>query len=596
MNVIDRAADRLGERNPPESAAPDSFVGLTRARYFGILLLTALVVMLEGRFLTASDGVSCAFRPSMGLCLFFQYRYGMRAWFALFPAIVAGMSLTGVPFILALLNPLTRVTGCTITLAMFDRFSGVKGFTRTKAIYASFLLAPVLGTLTGSALAMGLFCAFGKAAAFFPAGARLAAGDAIGTIVLFALSISFGRANWTWPRILLVAAAASASVAGMIWLSHFVAGHERLAALPAIVPVVIGTLASFSFGTSGGAAVVAVSLAFIGGAAAANAGFFDPSASGLDPIAVSIYGALLVLAALPLGAAIDILKNERTLREGLLNSGRIAMWSFNTANRLSFIGVPPEPVIIQALRERLPMQGKADEFIAGDGIVCSLERLPSSNGEQVGILRDITVERRHESERLHSARREARLRSLRSFLEPHAMFNALAGLRGIIRSEPAAAITYVESLSRFLRRSLDAGGEVHHTLRDEFALVADFVEFRQYGSDVRFGPLPDLTLELAKITTPPGSLQVLLENAVKHGSPDDSGDLRIEVLVTALKDRCIVTVRNTGRLFKEDGAPGGLRFAREQLDATYQGNPIAKIQIKQDGPHVAAELSLPLPQ
>ncbi|MGE4336640.1 MAG: sensor histidine kinase [Pigmentiphaga sp.] len=126
----------------------------------------------------------------------------------------------------------------------------------------------------------------------------------------------------------------------------------------------------------------------------------------------------------------------------------------------------------------------------------------------------------HLQAQMAEARREAaeaRLTLLRAQLDPHMLFNTLANLQTLIATDARRAQTMLEHLTRYLRATLDGSRGPEHTLRDEFALLRDYLELMT----IRMGPRLRHSLELpdalADAVLPPLLLQPLVENAIRHG-------------------------------------------------------------------------------
>jgi hypothetical protein len=194
---------------------------------------------------------------------------------------------------------------------------------------------------------------------------------------------------------------------------------------------------------------------------------------------------------------------------------------------------------------------------------------------------------------------EARLRLLESQLEPHMLFNTLANLRALIATDPPRAIDMLDRLNAFLRATLaasrsDAQGNAH-TLRDEFARLADYLELMA----VRMGPRLRVRLELpeplADLPVPPLLLQPLVENAIRHGlEPSTRGG---EVAVRAQRQGGLLqlSVIDNGVGCDDPRGDGfGLHQVRERLRALH-GDAARLDWHSQPGVGTQVHLQLPIP-
>ena len=135
-------------------------------------------------------------------------------------------------------------------------------------------------------------------------------------------------------------------------------------------------------------------------------------------------------------------------------------------------------------------------------------------------------------ERAERARAEAELEALRAQLDPHFLFNSLNALASLIEDEPARARDFNERLARVYRYILASRGRALVLLSEEMDFVEDYLSLLH----VRFGEALRVTTKrgdspLDRRMVPPISLQVLLENAVKHNELSTSSPLEVRVVI-----------------------------------------------------------------
>jgi hypothetical protein len=131
--------------------------------------------------------------------------------------------------------------------------------------------------------------------------------------------------------------------------------------------------------------------------------------------------------------------------------------------------------------------------------------------------------------RLEKARVEAELLALKSQIDPHFLFNGLHSLAYLIPREPARAVEFTERLSDVYQYILLNRERDLVPLAEELAFALRYVGLLRirFGDAVRLRPADDLDPE--GLLVPPVSLQVLLENAVKHNRLDESTPLEITI-------------------------------------------------------------------
>jgi len=126
--------------------------------------------------------------------------------------------------------------------------------------------------------------------------------------------------------------------------------------------------------------------------------------------------------------------------------------------------------------------------------------------------------------------REAELRSLRTQIDPHFLFNCLHSISALTTADPPAARRMCVLLGGFLRDSLALGSEERITIGRELQLARRFLEIER----VRFGDRLTIeanALEDGRWLVPPLLLQPIVENAVTHGVAHvlEGGTIRISV-------------------------------------------------------------------
>jgi len=175
---------------------------------------------------------------------------------------------------------------------------------------------------------------------------------------------------------------------------------------------------------------------------------------------------------------------------------------------------------------------------------------------------------------------KARIAALSQQINPHFLFNTLASISSLIRTNPESARTLILRLSTMLRRRLRQDDDVI-TLREELASVDEYLAIEA----IRFGPQLVLERAIAEDVldryVPSMILQPIVENAIKHGIAPSIGGGRVAIRARHEDGRTIVEVEDSGpgveagRAGPAVGAaaglsPGiGLRNVRERLQVMY---------------------------
>lgn len=157
------------------------------------------------------------------------------------------------------------------------------------------------------------------------------------------------------------------------------------------------------------------------------------------------------------------------------------------------------------------------------------------------------------------------LQQLRNRLNPHFLFNALNSLNALIGHHPELAKEFVLNLSKVYRYVLEKRNENLVEVREEM----QFARHYYFLQKIRFGE--QLNLEISDGTEdvlgkiPAMSLQLLLENAVKHNEITREHPLCIRIYVKA---ECLV-IENTYRP-RTDGSSDSLGVGYESIREIYR--------------------------
>ena len=135
----------------------------------------------------------------------------------------------------------------------------------------------------------------------------------------------------------------------------------------------------------------------------------------------------------------------------------------------------------------------------------------------LGTAVDVTEREEARGQRERLLLREAELRTLRSQLHPHVIFNALNRIASLTMSDSEVARDLLVRLSRLLRAALLAGEKRVTTLAEELALIRDYLQLEGAGYGERLRFQEEIKGEKNIGGIPPLSLFSLVEGAVRRG-------------------------------------------------------------------------------
>jgi len=123
---------------------------------------------------------------------------------------------------------------------------------------------------------------------------------------------------------------------------------------------------------------------------------------------------------------------------------------------------------------------------------------------------------------------------LKSQINPHFMFNSLNVLSGLINKDIKKAQQFIDEFSMIYRYVLETIEQPVATLEKELEFMRSylFLQKIRYGENLTYAV--NINAGLLEMFLPPLSLQVVLENAIKHNIINQSKPLHIEVSSEAL--------------------------------------------------------------
>jgi two-component system LytT family sensor kinase len=161
----------------------------------------------------------------------------------------------------------------------------------------------------------------------------------------------------------------------------------------------------------------------------------------------------------------------------------------------------------------------------------------------IKIWNNARIEHRlHEQEKLLLA---AKVEALKSQINPHFLFNTLASVSSLIRSQPETARMVVQKLSGLLRK-LMRQHEQFVTLREELEAIDEYLAIEV----VRFGPrltvAKSISADTLDVVVPSMLLQPLVENAIKHGIARKVGAGHLTIRAWRERDAALIEIEDDG--------------------------------------------------
>ncbi len=195
---------------------------------------------------------------------------------------------------------------------------------------------------------------------------------------------------------------------------------------------------------------------------------------------------------------------------------------------------------------------------------------------------------RNQQQQLDTLRLEAMVKSLelktiKAHINPHFIFNALNSIRALVDENPLRARKAITELSNILRSSMQAEKDETVPLRQELAIVKDYLALEQMRFEERLQVKMDIDEETLDQPVPPMMLQTLVENAIKHGISRQMYGGEIILSCKMLNNEMKLEIINTGEFVQHTGIPKGfgIKSTQERLKLLYNGK--AHFEIKDQG-------------
>jgi LytS/YehU family sensor histidine kinase len=210
-------------------------------------------------------------------------------------------------------------------------------------------------------------------------------------------------------------------------------------------------------------------------------------------------------------------------------------------------------------------------FLFGQSLLVSVISVMSAN---VIYLKDRQRMHQVEIEKLAAENIRSQYMALKSQVDPHFLFNSLNTLNTLIPLDPERAQQYLNEMSTLLRHSL--------TQKDNISLEEELNVARSYANlmNIRYGD--SLTFEfdidnrLLGSMVVPFSLQILLENVVKHNTITNAIPLTVRIFT----EGNTLVVTNPIQPKKQPAKGEGIGL--NNLSERYKLNWNQSIEIKSD--------------
>lgn len=181
---------------------------------------------------------------------------------------------------------------------------------------------------------------------------------------------------------------------------------------------------------------------------------------------------------------------------------------------------------------------------------------------------------------------QAELQVLTNEMDPHFLFNSLNTLNHLILNEPEQAHLFNNRLAQVYKYFLINKNKELIPLEDELEFIESYFFLLQIRHDNKLQLQTTLDEKSAKVMIPPCSLQILVENAIKHNEFTAANPLLIKISVNDhylqvsnnIKPK-LYAVNSTGIGLRNLSARYKLLFKKDITIATTRENFIVKLPL-----------------
>lgn len=190
-----------------------------------------------------------------------------------------------------------------------------------------------------------------------------------------------------------------------------------------------------------------------------------------------------------------------------------------------------------------------------------------------------------EVEKFQKETMRSQLDSLKNHLDPHFLFNNLNILASLIETDQASSKKFIHKFAEVYRILLKSKSDDLVTLDDEMEFIQSYIYLikTRFEENIRFEI--DIAAEAKGKMIPPLTIQMLLENAIKHNAISEKNPLRIGIKHHS--DDKLIIWNSLNKSNSVAGSPGtGLanikqryaHFTNEPVEVT-ESNDLFEVQI-----------------
>ena len=194
---------------------------------------------------------------------------------------------------------------------------------------------------------------------------------------------------------------------------------------------------------------------------------------------------------------------------------------------------------------------------------------------------------------LNTTLKQAQLNTLKGQINPHFMFNSLNNIRGLMLEDVDKSREMLTKLSEILRYSLTKNNVNAIPVAEELDVVDNYIDLSKIQFEDRLEFVKEIDERTLGLEIPPMVIQLLVENATKHGISNLKNGGRIILSIKLEGELMVIEVRNTGKLkIAKNTTQLGLKNIRQRLKLLYADK--ASFNLSEMAGEVVANIKIPL--
>jgi len=168
--------------------------------------------------------------------------------------------------------------------------------------------------------------------------------------------------------------------------------------------------------------------------------------------------------------------------------------------------------------------------------------------------------------KLQAAVKDAELIALKSQINPHFIFNSLNNIRALVVEDAEKARDMITHLSDLLRYSIQFNDKAKVSVETELEIVENYLNLESIQYEDRLTYSFDIHEDTLEQRIPPMAIQILVENAIKHGISELTKGGQVRIRTSLAGNSLVVEVTNSGQLHSKTRGTGiGIKNVSERL-------------------------------